>query len=427
MNLRGIGLALLLCVGADAAWRWAAVAEGRNDPLPAFVAPSGASVASANGSTPGLVSDGPTPATDAGLPTRAPRCSEWRIVQQGRLPMPEGVPAAHASTLVALGPTSARGSGNAPALAAFWFAGSRESAPDVGIATSRWPDATPPGRDAWQPVQWAVTRDSLQRDLGVAVRRIGNPMAWRDAQGQLHLYVVATGLGGWAASRVVHVRERANGSFEAERILPLMPLVAWLNTSTLVRAVPQPRVDGGALLPMYFELGIKYGLAVEVGPRGELRDLRRLTRRHDALQPTVVALSGERAWAFMRDSGPTSRVAVSETRDGGRHWQDQPEVAQGNPDSSLAAVALPGGEVWVAHNPLDARRRALRLSRVDALSGDWPGQTVVQGPPGSEFSYPSLLAWPTSDGGTELWLSYTDQREAIAYARLQRRCEERSR
>jgi len=25
MNLRGIGLALLLCVGADAAWRWAAV------------------------------------------------------------------------------------------------------------------------------------------------------------------------------------------------------------------------------------------------------------------------------------------------------------------------------------------------------------------------------------------------------------------
>jgi|GEM_PF-233679 len=424
MNLRGIGLALLLCVGADAAWRWTAVAEGRNDPLPAFVAPSSAPVASANGSTPGLVSDGPTPATDAGLPTRAPRCSEWRTVQQGRLPMPEGVPAAHASTLVALAPTDTR---SPLALAAFWFAGSRESAPDVGIATSRWPDATPPGRDAWQPAQWAVTRDSLQRDLGVAVRRIGNPVAWRDAQGQLHLYVVATGLGGWAASRVVHVRERANGSFEAERILPLMPLVAWLNTSTLVRAVPQPRVDGGALLPMYFELGIKYGLAVEVGPRGELRDLRRLTRRHDALQPTVVALSGERAWAFMRDSGPTSRVAVSETRDGGRHWQDQPEVAQGNPDSSLAAVALPGGEVWVAHNPLDARRRALRLSRVDALSGDWPGQTVVQGPPGSEFSYPSLLAWPTSDGGTELWLSYTDQREAIAYARLQRRCEERSR
>ena len=409
MILRGIGLALLLCVGADAAWRWMAVDAAASAELPPFVAPV-------------VTSAAPVAVAPGGAGSQ-PRCSDWHIVQQGRLPMPAGVPAAHASTLVDLGSaTDAAEAG--PVLAAFWFAGTRESAPDVGIASSRWPDPTQPQRSAWQAPQWVVTRASLQDDLGVAVRRIGNPLAWRDAHGHLHLYVVATGLGGWAASRVAHVRERADGRFQAQRILPLTPLVAFWNTSTLVRASAQPRVDGGALLPMYFELGIKYGLAVEVGPDGQLRDLRRMTRRRDALQPTVVALSGQRAWALMRDSGPSARIAVSETRDGGRHWQDVLGVTEGNPDSSLAAVALPGGEVWVAHNPLPERRSVLRLSRIDALPGDWPGQTVVQGAAGSEFSYPSLLARPARDGGTELWLSYTDQRQAIAHARLQRHCEE---
>ena len=263
----------------------------------------------------------------------------------------------------------------------------------------------------------------------MAVRRIGNPLAWRDADGRLHLYVVATGLGGWAASRVVHLRERDAAAlrepwaFEPERILPLMPLVAFFNTSTLVRALPQPRVDGGALLPLYFELGIKYALAVEVDPHGRLRGLHRMTQRHDVLQPTVVALSGTHALALMRDSGPHARVAVSETRDRGLHWHDLPDAVAGNPDSSLAAVALPGGDVWVAHNPLDERRRVLLLSRVEASASPLRSQVLAQGPVGSEFSYPSLLALAGPEGGApELWVSYTDQRQAIAHARLQRHC-----
>lgn len=91
-----------------------------------------------------------------------------------------------------------------------------------------------------------------RRTIGVAVRRIGNPVAWRDANGRLHLYVVGTGLGGWAASRVVHLQAdgpndtaSVNGlRLQAQRVLPLMPLTPWFNTSTLVRALPQPLQDG---------------------------------------------------------------------------------------------------------------------------------------------------------------------------------------
>jgi len=50
--------------------------------------------------------------------------------------MPDGTPAAHASSLLPMPP------GHASSLIAFWFAGTRESAADVQIAASSL-DATP--------------------------------------------------------------------------------------------------------------------------------------------------------------------------------------------------------------------------------------------------------------------------------------------
>jgi predicted neuraminidase len=417
MNFRGLSIALLLCVCADAAWRV-------GSPQGAVAAPRFAVTASTS-----------------------PTCNAPVVLQQGRLPMPENTPAAHASTLVAL--DERHPLGRSKSMVAFWFAGSRESGPDVGIAASTYDRE----RQAWDPAQWVVTRDSVASQLGVAVRRIGNPVAWRDGTGRLHLYVVATGLGGWAASRVVHLVEGARtGSdaatasspsrspsplpsspdapntltFVAQRVMPTMPLATWFNTSTLVRAVPVDLQDGGAWLPMYFELGTKYPLAVRLDRHGELLDVRRMSQRHDVLQPTLVATSPTDAAALMRDSGPQAHVAWSQTRDGGWHWQDQPNAAAGNPDSSLAAVRLPSGEWLVAHNPLQDRRRVLLLSVLRDPQQPWRSVPLVQGPEGSEFSYPSVwVESVTSASDTvdaQVWVTYTDQRQAIAYARLKVRC-----
>lgn len=413
MTLRGLSIALLLCVCADGVWR---IGGQVADDAPMRFAMS----------------------SDA-TPDGAVQCHAPLMWQQGRLPMPEGVPAAHASTLVALDERHRMGAHKA--MVAFWFAGTRESASDVGIVSSTYDRQ----RQQWDAAQWVVTREKLQAQLGVAVRRIGNPVAWRDADGHLHLYVVATGLGGWAASRVVHMveapAERAStplGSprlqFVAERILPLMPLATWFNTSTLVRALPQALQDGGAWVPMYFELGTKYALAVRVGPQGQLREVRRMTQRQDVLQPTVVATSGTTAVALMRDSGPDQRVAWSRTDDAGRHWQDQAPALADNPDSSLAALRLPSGEWLVAHNPLAQRRSVLLLSRVRDPSQPWVSTVLAQGESGSEYSYPSML-WlqsaPTdlrrlelsAAKTNEVWVSYTDQRQAIAFARLLVTCQ----
>ena len=424
MTLRGLSIALLLCLCADAAWRL-----GQSDVAdvePRFDLPR---ALHARVSPDTLPSNVDTPSV---------QCADPVVWQQGRLPMPPATPAAHASTLVALDARHAMAASKS--VVAFWFAGTRESASDVGIVASTYDKQ----RQQWDAPQWVVTREKLQTQLGVAVRRIGNPVAWRDADGRLHLYVVATGLGGWAASRVVHLVEAPHTQtspiglmrlqFVAERILPLMPLATWFNTSTLVRAQPQALQDGGAIVPMYFELGTKYALAVRVGPQGQLRDVRRMSRRHDVLQPTLVASSETQAVAFMRDNSDSQRVTWTQTEDGGQHWQDQADAQAGNPDSSLAALRLPSGEWLIAHNLVPQRRAALWLSRVRDPQQTWQSSVLVQGEAGSEYSYPSML-WldvaPTdlrhvvlSAATThEVWVSYTDQRQAIAFARLVLTCQ----
>ena len=61
----------------------------------------------------------------------------------GAIPMPLNTPAAHASSLLTL-PKD-----HAAALMAFWFAGARESAPDVQIAASQFDRASGRWRPAW--------------------------------------------------------------------------------------------------------------------------------------------------------------------------------------------------------------------------------------------------------------------------------------
>ena len=320
--------------------------------------------------------------------------------------MPDGTPAAHASNLLPL-PLD-----HSAALMAFWFAGTRESGPDVRIAASAFDRAS----QQWLPARWVLERHAAGEQLEFGLRRLGNPVAWRDGQGRIHLFVVATGLGGWAAGRILHVRQRDAGNeltdlvFQPLGVLPL----SWLwNTSHLVRAAPLPLADGGMVLPAYFELGRKYPLALRFDAQGEFLGLTRMSARAHLLQPALLA-RGEQDWlALLRDSGPQRQLRAVQTTDGGRGWQDLPDPGLPNPDAAVAALALGPGQMLLAHNPRADGRAALDLSAsADGLH--WTHLlTLAQGAAGAEYSYPAL-AW--ADGS--LWVSYTDQRRAIAWQRL---------
>jgi predicted neuraminidase len=357
--------------------------------------------------------------------------------EHGTIPMPEGALAAHASTLLAMP------AGGASGLTAFWFAGDRESAPNVQIAAAQWHRAT----QRWSAARFVVNRHVLGTQLGFGVRRLGNPVAWLDAQQRVHLFVVATGWGGWAASRIVHLQQASDSSrlehlrFEPVRILPL----SWLwNTSFLVRNTVMPLQDGGMVLPVHFELGIKYPVALRFDRNGEFSGMVRMSQRRDVLQPALVMQSPTEWIAFLRAQRSSGKVGVVQSTDGGVHWSDLPDLALDNPDAAVAALRLGAWEaerfaqvkeepaqragdteqnvlpprlpvpqrLVLAHNPSTESRIQLDLSTsTDGVSWQTLG-TLARGGEGDEFSYPSMAL---ADGS--LWVSYTQNRKRIAWQR----------
>ncbi|NMM12317.1 MAG: exo-alpha-sialidase [Rhodoferax sp.] len=349
-----------------------------------------------------------TPLAQAVWPTAEITATGRALVPVGRgyIPMPANTPAAHASSLLAM-PAA-----HPSTLMAFWFAGTRESAPDVQIAAAQFDRAT----QQWSAARFVVNRLAMGESLGWGVRRLGNPVAWLDRQGKIHLFVVATGLGGWAAARIVHLRQSNAGqdfaalSFDVVRVLPL----SWLwNTSFLVRAAPLPLADGGMVLPVHFELGIKYPVALRFDANGEFKSMVRISRRTHLLQPTLLIVSDSHWLALMRDQSPVGKVAVAQTSDSGQHWVDLPDLALVNTDSSVAGLAVAPGHLFLAHNSSPHARTTLDLSAsVDGRT--WSlAQGLAHGAGSDEFSYPAL-AWADDS----LWVSYTDQRQRIGWQRF---------
>jgi predicted neuraminidase len=316
------------------------------------------------------------------------------------IPMPKGVPSAHASALAQLPHGD---------LISFWWAGSRESGPDVKVYASRWSN----GR--WSDNWVVASRDSLGKVLGHGVRRIGNPVAWTGADGTVHLYVVATGLGGWAASRVVQLQSKDEGAtFTVRRVLPMSPV---FNTSVLVRSSPVGLADGGWWLPVYFEIGHKYPMLVSFDANGDPQRLTRIGERTRSLQPTLVPVSNTEVLAWMRDATKeNSVVQQAVSHDGGVSWEDMGPTSISNLGTSLAVLRLDSGTLLMLRNQgtdSETARSTLSLSQ-SADGHTWqPLTDIIAGQPGDEYSYPAMYQL-----GDELHITYTYQRRAIAHHRL---------
>jgi predicted neuraminidase len=312
------------------------------------------------------------------------------------LPKPPNAPSAHASAITPL---------PGGRIAAFWWAGSRESGPDVKVYSSHWENGK------WTRPWEVASRESLSAALGYGVRRVGNPVAWAAADGRINLYVVATGLGGWAASRIVQMVSDDHGkSFAVKRVLPMSPL---FNTSTLVRTTPVALADGGWLLPAYFEMGIKYPLMLAFDQGGDPRWMSRIGSRISTLQPTIVPFSSSEVHAWMRDSSGEQRVQHARSSDGGVNWDDLPALSLPNQSTSLSALRLSNGSIALLHNhvlPGGSDRNVLRLSTTND-GRNWTRVTdIAHGSAGEEYSYPDL-----HQVGDELHITYTSRREAIAH------------
>ena len=351
------------------------------------------------------------PGQDAALPPKLNHLLSHHLPleleAQGLIPQPPDAPAAHASNLLALP--------NDPnyALAAFWFAGSREGALDVGIAMSLWSRAS----QTWTPAVRVIDRHTAGAALGKGILHIGNPVAWLDRQQRLHVFVVGTGLGGWAASRVLHLRQSTASAslnpsaleLEAVDQLPL----SWLwNLSHLVRHAPLPLADGGMVLPLYFEMGNKYPVFAWFNANCDFSGLRKFSGVRHALQPSLLALDAQHWVALLRTQSSDGHIGVLDSSHAGADWQAQPDLHLSNDDSAVASLRLPDGSFVMARNPGE-RGRSLLVMHTSRDASHWSDpQPLAQGDNGSEYAYPAL-SWADD----RLWVSYTHQRQAIAWQR----------
>lgn len=241
-------------------------------------------------------------------------------------------------------------------LRAFWFSGSREGAPDVEIRSAVFD----PRSGGWSAETTVADRAGTQRALRRYVKKLGNPVAERAADGTLHLYYVTVSLGGWAGSSITTMTSVDDGAtWSAPRRLITSP---FLNVSTLVKGAPFHYADGTIGLPVYHEFIGKFAEVLRLDAAGSVLDKQRLTNGRWALQPVVLVRDGERAQVLMRHGdGGLNRVIGSTTEDAGRHWAAPADTVLANPNAAVAGVALPGGELLAVLNNIESDRDALTL------------------------------------------------------------------
>lgn len=312
--------------------------------------------------------------------------------------LPRAGNAAHAVTLVELD--------NGRIMAA-WFTGSREGASDVAISSSIL------DRGVWSTPLQIVDRRIVQRDTQRLIRKLGNPLLWRDARNVLHLWFVSVSYGGWAGSAINHMQSSDEGRHWS-RATRIVSSPFW-NLSTLVRNPPLGLVDGGFFLPVYHEFINKRSELLRFDRGGHVVDKARIPGSNGTLQPAVVALDQDRLFALMRSSNATQRIQSSRSKDGGTHWLPSTTTDIPNPDSAVAMIRLADGSLLLACNPLRANRNQLALMRSLDEGKRWsPPYLVEQGSENDEFSYPALLQ---GSSGT-VHLAYTWKRQAIKHISL---------
>ncbi|MBX9597614.1 MAG: exo-alpha-sialidase [Burkholderiales bacterium] len=314
------------------------------------------------------------------------------------IPQPAYLPAAHSSSFTMLP------NGD---LLAFWFAGTKEGSPDVKIWRSTYHNGK------WSMATALVDPQMIAKANHRYVIKVGNPVIYRAENGVLHLFVVSVSIGGWSGSALNHLTSTDGGIHwsEPERIV----ISPFFNISTLVRTSAVTLSDGGFYLPVYMELGRKYPELLRFNYDGKFVEQIRITAKDKMIQPSLVALSSEKAWVYFRNANKPSEVRnlyASFSSNAGLSWSAPQKTNLLNPDSSLVVANLGSGRLLMVYNQDDRSQLKLALSR-DGIN--WQPFYDLENQHGKEFSYPSIQI-----NEDIVDIMYTDDRKVIKHVRLNR-------
>ncbi len=315
-----------------------------------------------------------------------------------------GAASVHAASLITL---------NDGALRAFWFAGSREGAPDVVINSAVFD----PHSGSWSTPTVIIDRIGAEKGLVRYIAKLGNPVPSRMVDGRLQLFFVTVSIGGWAGSSISTMISGDEGlTWSRPQRLITSPL---LNLSTLVKSPALQFGDGRLGLPAYHEWIGRFGELLRV-EAAQVIDKRRMSSGRSAIQPVILVSDPQTATALFRQtrsSGQAKNIPVSLTQNAGQSWQQSEDLAIANPNSALAGLTLKNGIRLLALNNIEAGRYRLVLLMKQPQSEQWQVIQVLEDDEAlpneqrKEFSYPYLV----SADGNDVHLVYTWDRKKIRH------------
>lgn len=313
-------------------------------------------------------------------------------------------PSVHAASLIALKDGAVR---------AFWFAGSREGAPDVVINTSVFD----PQAGRWSAPTEVMSRVSAEKGLLRYIAKLGNPVPARMADGRLQLFFVTVSIGGWAGSSISSVISEDEGLTwgKPERLIA-SPLI---NLSTLVKSPALQFADGRLGLPAYHEWIGRFGELLRIQD-SQIIDKRRMSSGRGAIQPVIFVDNAQDASAFFRQTRPSSQlkqIPVSNTKDAGQTWSIGKDLEIPNPNAAIAALTLSNGARLMVLNNIEVGRSRLVMVMRQPGSSDWRVIHVLEDDEAlandqrREYSYPYLITVQ----GDDAHLAYTWDRKRIRH------------
>ena len=227
---------------------------------------------------------------------------------------------------------------------------------------------------------------------------MGNPVIWQAPDRRVWLFFVARPGATWSTSRIGAKVSDDRGASWSDAFM-----ITW-DEGTMVRSRPIVLSDGHYLLPIYHETGAdtemtgadtgSVFLRFDPGTREWSRS-NKVHSRMGNLQAGVVELEPGHLLALCRrggdyEPGNDGSVVRTESRDGGRTWNEGVETEFPNPNAAVDLIRLRSGNLLFIYNHSMDERTPLRAVLSEDRGKTWPRRLDLATGPGS-FSYPTAI------------------------------------